>query len=71
MERGPRLTVETWREQRDPLWFVRAIPARAEAVGNLIERPRQLVVLAIRHADVEGEIVNGRFVARSFRLVAG
>ena len=26
---------------------------------------------SIRHADVEGEIVSGRFVARSFRLVAG
>ncbi len=26
---------------------------------------------AIRHADVEGEVVNGRFLARSFRLVAG
>ena len=26
---------------------------------------------SIRHADVEGEIVDGRFVARSFRLVAG
>lgn len=24
---------------------------------------------AIRHADVEGHVANGRFVARSFRLV--
>lgn len=26
---------------------------------------------AIRHAEVEGEVTNGRFVARSFRLVPG
>ena len=26
---------------------------------------------SIRLADVEGDVVNGRFVARSFRLVAG
>lgn len=26
---------------------------------------------SIRYADVEGEVVNGRFLARSFRLVAG
>lgn len=31
---GPRFTVETWREQRDPhglLWFARATPVRPEA----------------------------------------